>query len=136
MPTKETMKFIEEDPSKVFCTQFDLVLNGEEMGSGSLRINRTDIQEKIMKVIGFSQKEAEERFGYLLESFKYGAPPHGGIGIGFDRLVTLMLGLNDIREVIAFPKNKNAQSPVDNSPSSLKPEQLDELSLKLNLKKK
>jgi len=136
MPTQETMKFIEEDPSKVFCTQFDLVLNGEEMGSGSLRINRTDIQEKIMKVIGFSQKEAEERFGYLLESFKYGAPPHGGIGIGFDRLVALMLDLNDIREVIAFPKNKNAQSPIDNSPSELKTDQLDELSLKLNLKKK
>jgi len=136
MPKEEHLKFLESDPGKVYCTQYDLVLNGWEMGSGSIRINDPVVQEKVMKVIGMTHDEAEMKFGFLLEAFKYGAPPHGGVGLGFDRLVALMGCHHDIREVIAFPKNKNAQCPMDNSPSDVSQEQLKELHIKLDIVKK
>lgn len=138
MPVEEDMKYLESDPGKVRASSFDLVLNGVELASGSIRINRPDIQERVMKIIGITNKEAEEKFGFLLDAFKYGAPPHGGWAIGFDRLIAIMLGVpeNDIREVIAFPKNKSAQSPMDGSPSEITKEQLKELHIKLDIVKK
>jgi aspartyl-tRNA synthetase len=136
MPKKEDMKYLKSDPGKVYCTQYDLVLNGWELGSGSVRINDAKIQEQVMEVIGLSKKEAEGKFGFLLEAFKYGAPVHGGIGLGLDRTVALMLGLHDIREVIAFPKNKNAECPMDGSPSEIEDRQLKELHIRKDFVKK
>jgi aspartyl-tRNA synthetase len=135
MPKEEHIKFIESDPGKVICTQYDLVLNGWELGSGSIRNHSPEVQKTIMKSIGFDEKEAEERFGFLLEAFKYGAPPHGGIGIGFDRVVALMLHQPDIREVIAFPKNKSAECPMDGSPGNIDDIQMKELNLSTTTKK-
>lgn len=136
MPKVEHLSLLEKEPLKVLCTQYDLVLNGSELGSGSLRIHRSDIQERVMKVIGLSQEELDMKFGFLLEAFRYGAPPHGGIGLGFDRIVGHICGLRDIREVIAFPKNKSAQCPMDGSPSAVEDKQLRELHLKLDIVKK
>ncbi|MBD3249877.1 aspartate--tRNA ligase [Candidatus Woesearchaeota archaeon] len=136
MPKKDLMKFMETDPSKVTGDLYDLVLNGVELGGGSIRIHKKDIQEKVLNVIGMDYKQAEERFGFLLESFKYGAPPHGGIAFGFDRLCALLNGINDIREVMAFPKNKAAECPMDGSPSEVPAEQLKELHLKVEKAKK
>ncbi|MBI1971151.1 aspartate--tRNA ligase [Candidatus Woesearchaeota archaeon] len=136
MPKWEDIQYLESDPGRVYCTQYDLAMNGWELGSGSIRIHRPDIQERVLKVIGLAKKDLENRFGFLLEAFKYGAPPHGGIGIGFDRVVTLMLGLQDIRDVIAFPKNKAAQCPMDGSPSDVPEKSLKELHIKVDLGKK
>ena len=133
MPFEEHMKYLETDPGKVHCTQFDMVLNGVELASGSIRINRPDVQARVMKVIGLTSKELENKFGFLLEAFKYGAPPHGGFAIGFDRLVALMQGTLDIRDVIAFPKNKNAQCSMDGSPNELDAHQFKELHIKKDL---
>lgn len=135
-PKEEHITFIESDPGKVLCTQYDLTLNGTELGSGSLRITDAVLQERVMKVVGYSKEKAQRNFGFLLEAFQYGSPPHGGIGLGFDRIVALMLGYHDIREVIAFPKTKSAEGPVDGSPSELEERQLKELSLKLDFVKK
>lgn len=130
MPRKEDIEFLENAPGNVQAQLYDLVLNGIELGSGSIRINDPELQEKVLKVIGVNQKEAENKFGFLLEAYKYGAPVHGGIGWGFDRTVALMLGFNDIREVIAFPKNKKAECPMDGSPSEVDEKQLRELHVK------
>ncbi len=136
MPKKEDLQYLETDPGKVYCTQYDLVLNGWELGSGSIRINDPEIQKRVMKVIGMTEEEAQMKFGFLLEAFKYGAPPHGGVGLGFDRTVALMAGYHDIREVIAFPKNKAAQCPMDGSPSEISDKQLKELHIKADMIKK
>jgi aspartyl-tRNA synthetase len=135
-PKKEYIQFLDKDPSKVYADLYDLVLNGTELGSGSIRETNPATQEKLMKIIGLSHEEAQKKFGFLMEAFKYGAPPHGGIGLGFDRIVALMCGYNDIREVIAFPKNKDAECPMDGSPSDVPDEQLKELNIKLDLVKK
>ena len=105
------------------------------MGSGSIRIHDPELQQKVMNVVGFPEKKAKERFGFLLEAFKYGAPPHGGFAVGFDRLVGIICGTYDLREVIAFPKNKAAQCPMDGSPSGISEEQLKELHIKIDLPK-
>lgn len=139
MPKKECLEFIEPDnlqPEKVYATCYDMVLNGVELASGSIRVHRPDVQQKIMDVVGFPRAEAKERFGFLLEALKYGAPPHGGFGIGFDRLVAMICGFSDIREVMAFPKNKSAQCPMDDSPSSVDKQQLKDLHLKLDIVQK
>lgn len=130
MPNPETIKFLETEPEKVFALCYDLVLNGVELGSGSIRVHRKDIQQRIMKAMSISEEDAETKFGFMLDAFKFGAPPHGGFAIGFDRLVALSLGLHDIREVIAFPKNKNAQSPMDGCPSGSSDSDLKEVHLK------
>ncbi len=135
-PRKEWSAKLEKDPGKVICNQYDLTLNGLELCSGSIRITDPEIQKTVMKIVGFTEKEAHKRFGFLLDSFKYGAPPHGGVGLGFDRIVALMNGYTDIREVIAFPKNKQAQCPMDGSPSDITDRQLKELHLKLDFVKK
>ncbi len=135
MPKEEFIGKLGKDPSKVIATCYDITLNGIELGSGSIRIHKPEIQEEVMKVIGLDKKEAERKFGFLLEAFKYGAPPHGGIGIGLDRVVALSLGFNDIREVIAFPKNKAAQNPMDGSPSEVDNFLLKDLHIKTDIKK-
>jgi aspartyl-tRNA synthetase len=136
MPKKQHLDYLEKDPSKVHAQCYDMVLNGIEIASGSIRIHRADIQERVMKVIGLEKKDAERKFGFLLEAFKYGAPPHGGFAPGVDRLVALMLGHNDIREVIAFPKNKNAECPMDGCPTMPDEKVLKELNMKFTVEKK
>ncbi|MGM5482990.1 MAG: aspartate--tRNA ligase [Nanobdellota archaeon] len=135
MPKKEDIDIIKTDPGKVKGDLFDLVLNGVELGSGSIRIHDPDIQKKVMEVVGMDKSEAEQKFGFLLNAYQYGAPVHGGMGLGIDRLIVKMLGMNDIREVIAFPKNKAAQCPMDGSPSDVSTEQLRELHIKTELVK-
>ena len=136
MPNEATLKYLEAAPEKVIAQCYDLVLNGVELASGSIRIHRKDIQERVMKAMGISQEEAENKFGFLLEAFKYGAPPHGGIAPGLDRLCALMAGTNDIREVIAFPKNKAAECPMDGCPSEMNDKELKEVHLKWDIVKK
>jgi aspartyl-tRNA synthetase len=131
MPKYEHLDLLESDPGKVRALCYDLVLNGTEIASGSIRINRRDIQERVMNVIGLTLEDAERKFGFLLEAFKYGAPPHGGFAPGMDRLVALMCGTNDIREVIAFPKNKQGENPMDGSPSDIDEDVKKELRLKV-----
>lgn len=122
---------LESDPGSVKGELYDLVLNGYELASGSIRIHDPELQNRIFKIVGFSEEEAKEKFGFLTEAFKYGAPPHGGIAPGLDRLVMLMAGETSIKEVIAFPKNSFAQSLMDSCPSTIDPEQLAELHLKV-----
>jgi aspartyl-tRNA synthetase len=136
MPKKEHIDLIEKSPEKVEGDLYDLVLNGVELGSGSIRITDTILQERVMNRVGFAKENAEKRFGFLLEAFEYGAPPHGGMGLGFDRTVALMCGFNDIREVIAFPKNKKAENPMDGSPNDIEDKQLKELHIKTDTLKK
>jgi len=135
-PKKEYFKTLEEDPGKVKGDLFDIVLNGIELGSGSIRINDPELQERVMKIIGMTKEEAWKKFGFLLEAYEYGGPIHGGMGLGVDRLVALMLGYTDIREVIAFPKNKAAQCLMDGSPAEVSELQLKEANIKLELSKK
>jgi len=127
---------LESDPGSVHAKAYDIVLNGTEVGGGSVRIHRKDLQARVLKVIGLTYEQAEQRFDFLMNAFKYGAPPHGGIALGFDRLVTLMNKENDIREFMAFPKNKNMQNPLDGSPQPWEDRMLKELSLKLDVVKK
>lgn len=129
-PRDEDLKFLEKSPEKVKGKLYDLVLNGVELGSGSIRINQPELQERVMRVIGMTKDEAEERFGFLMNAFRYGAPPHGGMGLGLDRTIALMCGFNDIREVIAFPKNKKAECPMDGSPSEVDAKQLRDLGIR------
>ena len=135
-PKKEHIDLLDKNPGKVHADLYDLVLNGLELGSGSIRETNPATQEKLMKIIGLSHEQAQKKFGFLMEAFKYGTPPHGGMGLGFDRIVALMCGYNDIREIIAFPKNKDAECPMDGSPSDVTDEQLKELNIKLDLVKK
>ena len=135
-PKNEHIEFLDKDPGKVRADLYDLVVNGIELGSGSIRETNPATQEKLMKIIGLTHEQTQKKFGFLMESFKYGTPPHGGIGLGFDRIVAVMCGYNDIREVIAFPKNKDAECPMDGSPSSVDDKQLKELNIKMDLVKK
>jgi aspartyl-tRNA synthetase len=129
-------ELLEKEPGKVVGNLFDIVLNGIELASGSIRISNPELQKRVMKVIGMDEKEAEKKFGFLLNAYRYGGPVHGGMGLGFDRFVALMQGFNDIREVIAFPKNKAAQCPMDGSPSAIDEEQMKELGIKSTMVKK
>ncbi len=136
IPKKEHMQFLESDTGKVEGDLFDIVLNGIEIGSGSIRISDPEMQKRVMKVVGIDEHHARERFGFLLDAYKYGAPVHGGMGLGLDRFVALAQGINDIREVIAFPKNKAAECPMDNSPSAVNDEQLEELKIRVEKEEK
>ena len=136
MPKKECLQYLESDPGKVLGDLYDLAMNGVELGSGSIRISNPEVQKRVMKVIGLEEEEAEKKFGFLLKAYKYGGPVHGGMGLGVDRFVALLAGTNDIREVIAFPKNKNAQCPMDGCPSDLDAKQLKELHIKVDAVKK
>ena len=130
MPKPEHLAILESDPGNVYATLYDLVLNGTELGSGSIRIHRPDIQERVMKVVGLTAEQAHAKFGFLLEAYRYAAPPHGGIGLGFDRIVMLMAGRDNIRDTIAFPKTTTAASLMDGCPSEVEPEIWRELHLR------
>lgn len=128
-PQEKYIATMEENPEPVKGDLYDLVLNGYEVASGSIRIHNPELQKRIFKIVGFDESEAEKKFGFLTEAFKYGAPPHGGIAPGLDRIVMIMAGETSIKEVIAFPKNSFAVSPMDDSPSEVDQKQLDELHL-------
>src|SRR3989344_4298843 len=136
MPKEEHLQFLESNPGKILGQLYDVVLNGTELGSGSIRITRPDIQERVMKVIGMSKEEAYKKFGFLLDAYQFAGPIHGGMGLGFDRLVALMAGYKNIREVIAFPKNKEAQCPMAGSPAEVDAHQLKEANIKIDIQKK
>ncbi|MFC1691114.1 aspartate--tRNA ligase [Nanoarchaeota archaeon] len=127
MPKPEFVDNFEKNPGEVIGDLWDLALNGIELGSGSIRVSNPEVQERVMKLIGLSKEEANKKFGFLLEAYNYGGPPHGGMGLGVDRTVALMAGTNDIREVIAFPKNKAAQCPMDGCPAEIDDHQIREL---------
>ena len=130
-PMDEDLEYLDSDPGRVRAKAYDIVLNGTELGGGSVRIHDSAIQSKMFSVLGLSEEEAKEKFGYLLEAFKYGVPPHGGLAFGLDRLVTLLLGLEDIRDVIAFPKVQNASELMTRCPSAADPKALVELGIAL-----
>ena len=134
-PQEQYLKTMEADPGSVKGDLYDLVLNGYELASGSIRVHDPELQKRIFSIVGISKEEAETRFGFLTNAFKYGAPPHGGIAPGLDRLVMLMSGETSIKEVIAFPKNSFACSPMDNCPGEVDKKQLDELHLSIVLPK-
>ncbi len=131
LPQEETSHELEGDLAKVRAIAYDIVLNGYELGGGSLRINQKDLQERMFKALGFSAEEANDQFGFLLEAMDYGFPPHGGLAIGLDRFVMLLAGEENIREVIAFPKNNKATDPMTQAPSTVALKQLEELSLQV-----
>jgi aspartyl-tRNA synthetase len=128
-PLPEDMEKLETAPDKIRSSSYDLVLNGMELGSGSIRIHRQELQEKIFRVIGLKEDQIRSRFGFLLEAFQFGAPPHGGVAFGLDRLLTILSGESSIREVITFPKNSNAFCPLTSAPSDVEDKQLKELGL-------
>jgi aspartyl-tRNA synthetase len=130
-PREEDLEKFETDPGAVKARAYDLVLNGSEIGGGSIRIHRQDIQRRVFKVLGLTEEQARERFGFFLEALEYGTPPHGGIALGHDRINALMAGESSIREVIAFPKTASAIDMMCESPAGVEPEQLDELGLKV-----
>ncbi len=129
MPFAEDIEYLESDPGRVRSIAYDIVINGTEAGGGSIRIHTPEIQNKMFRALGFSEEEANEKFGFLLEAFKYGTPPHGGLAFGLDRLVTLLLGLEDIRDVIAFPKVQNASELMTKCPTLADPKALEELAI-------
>ena len=129
LPTEESAHELEGDLAKVRAVAYDIVLNGYELGGGSLRINQKELQERMFKALGFTAEEANDQFGFLLEAMNYGFPPHGGLAIGLDRFVMLLAGEDNIREVIAFPKNNKASDPMTQAPSLVSDKQLDELAL-------
>jgi aspartyl-tRNA synthetase len=129
MPVPEDLDRLETDPLSVRAQAYDLVLNGWELGSGSVRISRADLQQRVLSLLGIAPEQAQERFGFLLDAFRYGAPPHAGFAFGIDRLVALLAGEDNIREVIAFPKTQSGADPLTGAPGALEPRQLAELGI-------
>ncbi|MFA5462496.1 MAG: aspartate--tRNA ligase [Dysgonamonadaceae bacterium] len=131
-PKPEDIHLLDSDPAAVRANAYDLVINGVEVGGGSIRMHDSELQNNVLSVLGFSQERAQEQFGFLMDAFQYGAPPHGGIAFGLDRLVSLFAGLDSIRDCIAFPKNTSGRDVMIDAPSRIEPEQLEELGLSLN----
>lgn len=131
MPMEEDLDLLDTDPGAVRAKAYDIVLNGTELGGGSVRIHQADIQEKMFEVLGFSKERAQEQFGFLLEAFKYGVPPHAGLAYGLDRVVMLMVGADSIRDVIAFPKVKDASCLMTEAPAPVDKKQLEELGIEV-----
>jgi len=134
MPHPDDLDRLESDPLSVRSQSYDLVLNGWELGSGSVRIHRPDIQRRVFALLGIDEEQAQQRFGFLLDAFRFGAPPHAGFAFGLDRLVAVLVGEEDIREVIAFPKTQSGSDPLTDAPSPVDPIQLRELGLQLRQK--
>ncbi len=132
-PMEEDLHLLEVDPGKVRAKAYDMVLNGEELGGGSIRIHDSSLQEKMFSLLGFSTEEAWSRFGFLLEAFKFGPPPHGGLAFGMDRLVMFLAGTDNIKDVIAFPKNQNAYDPMSQAPDLVTEEQLRDLGINVSV---
>ena len=134
MPMDEDLKYLDTDPGRVRAKAYDIVLNGTELGGGSVRIHQSDIQEKMFEILGFEKEDAYSRFGFLLNAFKYGVPPHAGLAYGLDRLVMLMVGADSIREVMAFPKVKDASDLMSEAPNIVDDKQLEELGIRIDIK--
>ena len=130
-PKPEQIDLIDSDPAAVRADAYDLVLNGNEIGGGSIRIHDKKIQQRMFDCLGFTKEEAEKQFGFLMNAFEYGAPPHGGIALGFDRLVAILDGSESIKDYIAFPKNNSGRDVMIDAPSPLSDDQINELSLRL-----
>ncbi len=135
MPMDEDWALIDSDPGAVRAKAYDIVLNGTELGGGSVRIHQSDIQSKMFEVLGFTKEQAQDQFGFLLEAFKYGVPPHAGLAYGLDRVVMLMVGADSIRDVIAFPKVKDASCLMTEAPSTVDSKQLVELGIEISEEK-
>ena len=134
-PKAEDVELLDKSPGDVRANAYDLVINGVEIGGGSIRIHDSDLQRKMFRVLGFTDEEAQKQFGFLLNAFRYGAPPHGGVAFGFDRWTALMGGSDTIRDFIAFPKNNSAKDVMIDSPSTVSEKQLQELSLRVEKRK-
>jgi aspartyl-tRNA synthetase len=132
-PLDEDIPLLDTDPGKARAKAYDLVLNGTEMAGGSIRIHQREIQQKIFSLLGISEEEAHEKFEFLMDALRFGAPPHGGIAFGFDRWIMVLAGMESLRDVIAFPKTQRAVCPLTNAPGSVSPAQLEELFLSLKL---
>ena len=132
-PKPDQIELLKTSPDSVKANAYDLVINGNEIGGGSIRIHDKSIQEQMFNCLGFTKQEAEEQFGFLMNAFQYGAPPHGGIAFGLDRLVAILGGSETIRDFIAFPKNNSGRDVMIDSPSNISKEQLKELKLKPDL---
>ena len=130
-PKDEDIKYLESDPEKVYAKAYDIVINGDELGGGSIRINNSDLQNRMFKALGLTKEETEIKFGFLLEALKYGTPPHGGLAFGLDRLIMLLAGTNNIKDVIAFPKTQSASDLLTDAPCIVSEAQLEELNLKI-----
>lgn len=133
-PMEEDVHLLESSPEKVRAKAYDIVINGDEMGGGSIRINDSDLQKKMFRALGFTEEESMDKFGFLIEAFKYGTPPHGGIAYGFDRLIMLLSNTSNIRDVIAFPKTQSATCLMTNAPTIVPEKQLEEVHIKLDIK--
>ena len=133
-PKPEDIPLLDTDPASVRANAYDMVINGVEVGGGSIRIHDAKLQEKVFEILGFTPEQAQTKFGFLMNAFKYGAPPHGGLAYGLDRFVSLFAGLDSIRDCIAFPKNNQGRDVMLGAPGLLDPIQLDELQLKVDLK--
>jgi aspartyl-tRNA synthetase len=133
-PKPEDMNLLDSDPGKVRANAYDMVLNGNEIGGGSIRIFDRETQARMFDLLGFTKEEAEKQFGFLMNAFEYGAPPHGGLAFGLDRLVAILGGQESIRDFIAFPKNNSGRDVMIDAPATIDDEQLKELSLKLELR--
>ena len=134
-PNPDDIPKLRTDTGNVRATAYDIVVNGNELGGGSIRIHDPELQNEMFALLGFTPEKAKEQFGFLMDAFRYGAPPHGGLALGFDRFVSILAGLDSIRDVIAFPKNNSGRDVMNESPSPLDPQQLEELKLKLDLPK-
>ena len=135
-PKDEDIPMLDTDPAAVRADAYDMVCNGVEVGGGSIRIHDSELQDKMFKILGFTEERAQEQFGFLMNAFKYGAPPHGGLAYGLDRWVSLFAGLDSIRDCIAFPKNNSGRDVMLDAPSVLEPKQLEELNLKIDIREK
>ena len=130
-PMEEDLHLIETEPEKMRAKAYDIVINGDEMGGGSIRINSSELQNKMFKALGLDEETVRQKFGFFVDAFQYGAPPHGGIAYGFDRLIMLLAGTDNIRDVIAFPKTQSAVCPLTGAPSIITEEQLSEAHIQL-----